>query len=124
MLAESRHRKSRSLGSGERLLITQMVRGTPFEARVLHDLEHARVEDMSDGGMGSIRFRTGRRGKRLFGQQIGEATFTDDYGVAVSATLNLDQHGDLFELDLWKVDNSKLRRYPTREAISVVAPAR
>ncbi len=127
MLAESRPTKPgspRHLRSGEKLLITQMVRGTRFEAQVLRDLAHALVEDMSDGGMGSIRFRAARRGKRLFGQQISEATFVDDDGIAVSATLNLDQHGELFELDLWKVDNSRLRRYPEHDAISVVAPAR
>jgi hypothetical protein len=127
MLAESRHSKPgspRHLRSGEEQLITQMVRGTRFEAQVLRDLAHALVEDMSDGGMGSIRFKAARRGKRLLGQQISEATFVDGDGIAVSATLNLDQHGELFELDLWKVDNSKLRRYPALESINVVAPAR
>jgi hypothetical protein len=127
MLAESRLPKSgspRHLRSGEKLLIAQMVRGTPFEAQVLRDLVHALVHDMSDGGMGSIRFQATRRGKRLFGQQISEATFVDDDGIVVSATLNLDRHGELFELDLWKVDNSKLHRYPAQDAISVVAPAR
>ena len=127
MSAESRPPKSgspRHLRSGEKLLIARMVRGTPFEAKVLRDLVHALVDDRSDGGMGSIRFRAAGPGKRQFARQIGEATFVDDDGIAVSATLNLDQHGELFELDLWKVDNSKLRRYPARDATSVVAPAR
>lgn len=127
MLAESRLRKlgsPRHLSNGEKLLVAQMVRGTPFEARVLRDLPHAVVEDMADGGMGSIRFCSSKRAKRAFGHQISEASFVDDDGVVVSATLNVDQAGDLFELDLWKVDNSVLRRYPTAEAVKVVPPAR
>ena len=100
-------------------LITKMVSGTPLEAPVLNRLEHALVEDMDDGGMGSVRFQNTRKGKRRFGRQIGEATFVDADGILVSATLNADQHGDLFELDLWKADNSKLLRYPTPNGISV-----
>jgi len=32
--------------------------------------------------------------------------------VPVSVGLYLDQFGDLFELDVWKVDSSPLIRYP------------
>src|ERR1700760_314718 len=115
MLAASRHHKPtspRRLRKGKPVLVTAMVRGTSVENRVLAKIADTRVEDLADGGMGSIRFLSPGRGKRGFGQQIGEATFVDEDGVVVSATLNLDQHGDLFELDLWKVDNSPLRCYP------------
>jgi hypothetical protein len=101
-----------------------MVRGTPFEDRILHDIAHSLVEDMNDGGMGSIRFRNGQQGKRLFARQVSEATFVDEDGVVVSATLNLDQYGKLFELDLWKVDNSKLRRYPAPGDVNVLRTER
>ena len=97
-----------------------MVRGTPFEDRVLHQMSHALVEDMNDGGMGSVRFRDNRHGKRFFGRQIGEASFVDEDGIVVSVTLSLDQHGELFELDLWKVDNSRLRKYPRQNEITIV----
>jgi uncharacterized protein DUF6984 len=106
------------------LLITQILRGTTFELRVVHDLADVLVEDMADGGMGSVRFHSAMRGTRRFGQQIAEASFVDEDGVPVSATLNLDQNGDLFELDLWKADNSALRRYPAQEAINVVTSDR
>jgi hypothetical protein len=33
--------------------------------------------------------------------------------VPVSVALNVDQHGELFELDLWKVDFSPLQRIAT-----------
>lgn len=97
-----------------------MARGTPFEDQIVQQIPDVLVEDMDDGGMGSIRFLIGRHGKRIFGRQISEAAFVDEDGVVVSATLNLDQHGVLFELDLWKVDNSSLRKYPDRDDISIV----
>jgi hypothetical protein len=127
MLAASRHRKSaspRHLREGETALVAAMVRGTTAEDRVLAQISDALVEDLADGGMGSIRFRGHQQDKRAFGRQIGEATFVDEDGIVVSATLNLDQHGDLFELDLWKVDNSPLRKYPKPDDIVVVDRAR
>jgi hypothetical protein len=66
------------------------------------------VEEMNDGGMGSLRF-VGRADRR-FGRCIGEAKFDDADGVPVSVALNADQRGELFELDLWKVDFSPLQR--------------
>jgi hypothetical protein len=120
MLAESRQGKpssSRRLRKGEKILIAKMVHGTPFEEHVLQDISHALVEDMNYCGMGSVRFHHGQRSKRVFGRQISAATFVDKDGVVVSVTLNLDQDSDLFELDLWKVDNSKLQQYPAPEHI-------
>jgi hypothetical protein len=66
------------------------------------------VEEMNDGGMGSVRF-VGTQDRR-FGRRIGSAEFTDADGTLVSVALNLDQHGELFELDIWKVDFSPLQR--------------
>lgn len=39
----------------------------------------------------------------------------DDDGVSVIIELNVDERDKLFELDLWKVDFSPLRRYPNPE---------
>ena len=66
------------------------------------------VEEMNDGGMGSIRF-VGSPDRRL-GRCVGEVEFYDSDGVTVSVALNVDQRGELFELDLWKVDFSPLQR--------------
>ncbi|HME25935.1 MAG TPA: hypothetical protein VKI44_32140 [Acetobacteraceae bacterium] len=110
----------RHLRKGEKALIAKMVHGTPSEEHVLRDISHALVEDMNDGGMGSVRFHHGQRSMRVFGRQISEATLVDKDGVAVSVTLNLDQNGDLFELDLWKLDNSRLHKYPAPERIHVL----
>lgn len=65
------------------------------------------VSPMDDGGMGSLRLMTpglpldGRR----FGRKAAEHRFADD-GVAVLASLFLDQNDVPFELDVWKTDFS------------------
>jgi hypothetical protein len=66
------------------------------------------VEEMNDGGMDSLCF-VGTRDRR-FGNCIGSAEFDDADGVPVSVSLNVDQHGELFELDIWKTDFSPLQR--------------
>ncbi|MFK4505936.1 hypothetical protein LPJ38_32325 [Bradyrhizobium daqingense] len=66
------------------------------------------VEQMNDGGMGSLRFVGGE--DRRFGRCVGEAEFDDADGVLVSVALNVDQRGELFELDFWKADFSPLQR--------------
>lgn len=46
---------------------------------------------------------------RTLGVQASECQFLDLDGVPVIAALNLDAHGNLFELDLWKTDFSKVK---------------
>jgi hypothetical protein len=41
---------------------------------------------------------------RRLGHRIAELQFDDADGVPVIASLNVDQDGDLYELDVWKVD--------------------
>jgi hypothetical protein len=47
------------------------------------------VEEMNDGGMGSLRF-VGSADRR-FGKCVGEAEFDDEDGMLVSVALNVDQ---------------------------------
>lgn len=72
------------------------------------------VSPMDDGGMGSLLLYP--EGKiisgRKFGRLLFEVEFRDADGVAVIASLNLDQHDDLFELDIWKVNFDPLIRLP------------
>ena len=70
------------------------------------------VEDMADGGMGGIRFLPKSRARRLFGRRAAEAEYADADGVTVIISLNMDDQGDLYELDFWKADFSPLRSYP------------
>jgi hypothetical protein len=70
------------------------------------------VTPLDDGGMGSLRLFPGGdcHDSAVFGRSVAECQFADADGVSVIATLNLDQQGHLFELDLWKVDFSPIGR--------------
>jgi hypothetical protein len=74
-------------------------------------LGRLRVRAMGDGGMGSLRLIADADGvARLFGRRVAEHQFRDDDGVEVLASLNVDQQGQLYELDIWKTDFSRLIR--------------
>jgi hypothetical protein len=102
----------RPLSDNETALIKKLLSGTPSESKGLRQLSKALVQDMSDGNMGSIRFCNPSASERRLGKVVTEGSFRDADGVLVSVTLNADQFGDLFELDLWKVDFSPLKRFP------------
>jgi hypothetical protein len=87
-----------------------MLGGT--HAGLLNNLNARTVEDMQDGGMGSIRFSNAGGARREFGDAIAGAEYTDDDGVLVSIVFNTDSTGSLSEVDFWKVDFSPLLRYP------------
>jgi hypothetical protein len=82
------------------------------KAGLSQDVSKLQVSPMRDGGMGSLQFAS-KTADPQFGKEVAACQFHDDDGVLVSATLNLDQQGQLFELDVWKVDFSPLRRWPT-----------
>jgi hypothetical protein len=73
------------------------------------------VVEINDGNMGSLRlFPNGiEAADRTFSVQASECQFTDEDDIEVIAFLNLDQFGDLYELDIWKVNFEKLIRVPT-----------
>jgi hypothetical protein len=76
-----------------------------------------KVADMEDGGMGSLKLHS----KSLeafdvrFGKCVSACHFNDEDGVDIIASLNLDQHGNLYELDIWKTDFGKLIRIPDNQ---------
>ena len=73
------------------------------------------VSPMDDGGMGSLLLLPNGvqiNNNRKFGKKISEIQFYDEDGVEVIASLNVDQNGDLFELEIWKTDFSKLINLP------------
>jgi len=109
----------RLLRPEEATLITSMLRTSPKGNELLPLIPECLVEEMQDGNMGSLKFVTSESRRRRFGEKIAEAEFVDEDGVLVSATINLDDRGDLFELDLWKVDFSPLKRYPKAEELDV-----
>jgi len=85
--------------------------GVPSDA-----LDELAVADMNDGGMGSLRLAPSGvdTPARRMSRQGAEFEYADDDGVLVQVSLNLDEQGQLFELDSWKVDFKPLinRRVP------------
>ncbi len=79
------------------------------------DLTDQMVVDMEDGGMGSLYFayKDASKEQRKMGKQIAEFQFDDSDKVLVSASLNIDEEGRLYELDMWKVDFSPIVTYPS-----------
>jgi hypothetical protein len=101
----------RRLSLPELALVLRLLRETPGVHRFLAQLPTIEVEEMDDGGMGSLRFVSPRQNRRL-GEVIAELQYRDEDGVPVLASLNLDEDGELYELDSWKVDFSPLKRIP------------
>ena len=68
------------------------------------------VRPMNDGEMGSLYLypQGNFEERRLFGKQVSDFQFQDIDGVEVIASLNLDNTGSLFELDIWKTNFGKL----------------
>ena len=92
-----------------------MLEDNPAYARFLEGVDSYRVVDMDDGGMGSVRFVIpGSHGQRRFGKRIAHAEYRDEDGVPILVAINLDDDGELFEIDVWKVDYSSTKKYPSR----------
>lgn len=106
--------KPRPLKPQELALVKFMI-NAGSRGELLSALPESLVEEMQDGNMGSLKFATLEDSDRRYGGKIVEAEFTDSDGVLVSVVLNLDDRGNLFELDFWKVDFSPLERYPKPE---------
>jgi len=68
---------------------------------------------MDDGGMGSLRIG-GANPDRHFGRELVEGWYLDEDDLPISVSINLDQFGDLYEVDSWKVDFSKRISLPAR----------
>jgi hypothetical protein len=118
----SRLGPSRPLTRAEYEIVVKLVCNTPYEKKVLAQLRNAEVRDMPDGGMGSIQFCSGAltSSQRTFGEEIAEGAFRDADGTPVSVTLDLDDRGDLFELDVFKADGSPLIRYPDIDDFEII----
>jgi hypothetical protein len=72
------------------------------------------VSPMDDGGMGSLRLAMTEAPSRdrRFGRKVAEHQFTDSDGVAVLASLYVDQDDLPFEMDVWKTDFSPVTDSP------------
>ena len=72
------------------------------------------VRPMNDSGIGSIYlYPNGEVNKQKeFGKEASDLQFKDKDGIDVIVTLNLDENGKLFELDIWKTNFSDIIKLP------------
>lgn len=110
---------ARPLHAYERKLIETLLSGTWTQAELDARLANSLVEDMQDGGMGSIRFLSVCPAERRVGETLAEAEYLDEDGIPVSITINGDNCGEPFEVDIWKVNFSPLLRYPDGSELNV-----
>ena len=114
----------RPLRQNERDILVALIHRAGLD-RALSDpqaLDAMCAVDLSDGGMGSIRFlpATSETARR-FGRVACEVLYTDTDGVDVLISLLLDDRGDLFEIDMWKMDYSALKKYPIPDRFRAAA---
>jgi hypothetical protein len=75
------------------------------------------VRTMSDGEMGSISFDL--KEEKKIGSDLVQGEYYDKDGVLVLITLTVDKNNDLYELEFWKTDFSKLIEYPQPDKIKL-----
>lgn len=102
----------RKLKKEECDLIVFMLRGNSDYSGLCDTLFKAVIKEMNDGRMGSIRFIYSDSKVRKFSKEIAEASILDVDNVLMSFTINIDEYGDLFELDVFKVDFSPMKQFP------------
>jgi hypothetical protein len=112
----------RDLSSQERAIITALLRGKPETAHFIDTLDGLAAKQMNDGGMGSLSLvpKGLENASRSFGQQLVLGEFPDSDGVPVSVAVNVDGQGQLYELDVWKVDFSPLLAWSDPALVRIV----
>jgi|SRR4051794_19430321 len=121
VLSDRRLGPLRDLRDDELAVIHKMILRSGLQEEFEEQLARMKVQDMPDGGMGSITFYNGRPRSLLeYGGEIAEAAFRDADDMPVSVTLNVDKDGELFELDVFKADGSPLIRYPDLDDLAII----
>lgn len=110
--------KKRKLRQEEISLITWMIKDTPEGLRIIDNLDKLIVEEMNDGGMGSLRivndeYDNGRPEKRRYARDLAKVDLYDIDGVPVFISVVLDTDGNFFDLDVFKADFSQLKKFPS-----------
>jgi hypothetical protein len=102
----------RRLKKEELDLITEMLENKSVAAQIIDRLPGRFVDEMDDGGMGSLRFVSDSEKSRKFGKEVASISLFDVDGIPLSFSINLDEDGDIFELDVFKADFSRLKTFP------------
>lgn len=104
---------NRPIEAGELVLVNAQLAGVLDDWQSSIPLDDLTVSDMDDGGMGSLRVGPGDKDRR-FGRQLVEGWYLDSDETPISVSINIDQFGELYEVDSWKVDFSKRIILPRR----------
>lgn len=89
-----------------------MLKDIPIYKNFSYELSKSTVQEMDDGDMRSLRFLYNDGKTRKFHKEIDSISILDTDGVPVSFTINVEESGDIFELDAFKGDFSPLQQSP------------
>ena len=103
----------RKLKNEEIDLITWMIRDTVEGPAIIDKLKELTVEEMNDGGMGSLKVVVDGNNHRLYSRDLAKVDLFDIDKVPMFISVNLDTKGDFFELDVFKADSSPMKRFPS-----------
>ena len=103
----------RKLKAEEIALITWMIKDTNEGTAIINKLDELTVEEMDDGGMGSLKVVVDSKDNRLYSRDLAKADLFDIDGVPVFISVDLDKNGDFYQLDVFKGDFSPLKKFPS-----------
>ncbi len=108
--------------SKELAVITTLLQSKSESLYFADNLNHLLVKELNDGGMGSLLLvpKGLENTNRYFGKQLALGEFADSDGVSVTVVINLDSNGQLFELELWKVNFARLLAWPDPPNIRIL----
>ena len=104
----------RLLTSAEKKLLLLLAEKAGCLQNFIELIDSLKVVPMDDGGMGSLLLlqSSSTSSSTKMGSRASELLFIDEDGIDVIASLNLDECGVPFELDIWKTDFSPLIQIP------------
>lgn len=102
----------RRLTSAEIKLISYLVYDTPEGAAIIASLESLFVEEMEDGGMGSLKVVVEGEDRRRYGGTVADMDSHDVDGMYLLISVIVDTDHNFYELDIFKGDFSPLIKIP------------
>jgi hypothetical protein len=102
----------RNLKKEEQSLIEFMLKDIPTYKNIIYKLPTSVVQEMDDGGMGSLKFLYSDGRIRKFHKEVTSISILDVDEVPINFAINVDEYGDIFELDAFKGDFSPLQQFP------------
>ena len=104
--------EKRQLTEAEIKLIERLLKDKPEAEKLLPQLRTVLVEELPDGGMGSLRFTGNNTAERKLGKEIAAEIGHDVDKVPITVSLRIDNFGELYELDFWKVNFAPIQQLP------------